>query len=61
MDDKEKLEEAIRLLEIIEKSVGNWGDEIESGYEEKWEKEYVAKGINWLLYEFEQIKKTLEK
>jgi len=59
--DKEKIKEAIRLLEKMDKSIKYWRDGIDSGSMGKGENEYVEKGTNYLLLELEQIKKILEE
>ena len=59
--DKEKIEEAVRLLDELEKNVEKWKQGVESGYTKYRKKEYVEAVLDTTLLNFSRIKKLLGK
>ena len=61
MNDTEKIKEAVRLLDELEKNVEKWKQGVESGYTKYRKREYVEAVLDTTLYHFSNIKKILEK
>ena len=61
MNDKEKIEEAVRLLDKLEKNVEGWKKAVDSGYTKTRKLEHVSGVLKSMLMEFSTIKKILEE
>ena len=59
--DKEKIEEAVRLLDELEKNVEGWKKAVDSGYTKTRKMEHVSGVLKSMLAEFSTIKKILKK
>jgi len=60
VNDKEKIEEAVRLLDKLEKNVEGWKKAVDSGYTKTRKMEHVSGVLKSMLMEFSTIKKILE-
>ena len=61
VNDKEKIEEAVRLLDKLEKNVEGWKKAVDSGYTKTRKMEHVSGVLKSMLMQFSTIKKILEK
>ena len=58
---QEKIEEAVRLLDELEKNVEGWKKAVDSGYTKTRKMEHVSGVLKSMLMQFSTIKKILEK
>ena len=58
--DKEKIEEAVRLLDELEINVEKWKQGVESGYTMYRKRQYVEDVLDTTLSKFSRIKKILD-
>ena len=56
-----KIEEAVRLLDELEKNVEGWKKAVDSGYTKTRKMEHVSGVLKSMLMQFSTIKKILEK
>ena len=59
--NREKIEEAVRLLDELEKNVEGWKKAVDSGYTKTRKMEHVSGVLKSMLIQFSTIKKILEK